>query len=170
MGCLGHRNGRYRHSRWLNVSFTGTTVYLFNSFIITGLNIPIEAFRIKVSDRSYASTSGNLQIGVKQGDQNSCQTVVETFTSPQTNVLYLRDDKSLFGSCVNTWFQPSYNMPLQIRVLSDSGNDSYLDKIGVKINGVWRDWVWGYQKKVNKNEGNEWQTVISAGTISLMEL
>ena len=101
MGCLGHRNGRYRHSRWLNVSFTGTTVYLFNSFIITGLNIPIEAFRIKVSDRSYASTSGNLQIGVKQGDQNSCQTVVETFTSPQTNVLYLRDDKSLFGSCWN---------------------------------------------------------------------
>ena len=73
-------------------------------------------------------------------------------------------DKDMFGSCSNTWFQPRLNKEaLEIRILSDSGDDAYIDKAAIKIGGVWREWV-GHQVKINKHgDGNSWKTVLYPG-------
>ena len=129
----------------------------------TGNNIAIESFRIKISDRSYANTGGSLRIGVQQGD-NSCETDKEIFDEPERNEIMTNDDKDMFGSCSNTWFQPRLNkQALEIRILSDSTNDAYIDKAAIKIGGVWREWV-GHQVKINKHgDGNSWKTVLYPG-------
>ena len=75
------------------------------------------------------------------------------------------DDKALFGSCRDLWFEHLYNnKDLQIRIGSDSANDAYLDEAGIKIDGMWRNWV-GYEHKVDQNTGNQWRTVIPAGIL-----
>ena len=124
----------------------------------------VEKFRIKVSDRSYAYTSGKLRIGVRQGndgdytfDLTSCETIRATFVSPDRNREYIVSDTSKFDSCRYTKFNP--NEEIQIQILSDSGDDSYLDEAGIMIDGEWKNWI-GWQEKINKHgEGNEWRVV-----------
>ena len=131
-----------------------------------GLNLPIEAFRIKISSRSHASTSGNLKIGVKQGDDYSCETDRYTFPHSSGGQEYIvdADDKALFGTCRDLWFEHLYNSKdLKINIGSDSRDDAYPDEAGIKIDGIWRNWV-GYRHKVDHNTGNEWRTVIPAGS------
>ncbi|XP_063687622.1 uncharacterized protein LOC134820906 isoform X1 [Bolinopsis microptera] len=123
-------------------------------------NVAIESFRIKISDRSYANSGGSIRIGVKQGE-NSCETDKEIFDKPKRNEEMTEDDEDKFGSCSGKWFQPRLNeQPLEIRILSNSGDDAYIDKAAIKIGGVWREWV-DYQVKINKHgEGSTWKTVI----------
>ncbi|XP_063691337.1 uncharacterized protein LOC134823733 [Bolinopsis microptera] len=123
-------------------------------------NVAIESFRIEISTRAYANTGGNLRIGVRQGE-NSCETVEETFVEPEEGEEMTEDNKAKFGSCRNKWFQPNFNKhPLEIRVLSDSGDDAYINRAAIKIGGVWREWV-SVDVKVNRHgEGAEWRAVI----------
>ncbi|XP_063687624.1 uncharacterized protein LOC134820906 isoform X3 [Bolinopsis microptera] len=123
-------------------------------------NVAIESFRIKISDRSYANTGGSIRIRVKQGE-NSCETDKEIFDEPKRNEEMTEDDEDKFGSCSRKWFQPRLNeQPLEIRILSDSGDDAYIDKAAIKIGGVWREWV-DNQVKINKHgEGSTWKTVL----------
>ena len=130
----------------------------------TGNNVAIESFRIQISGRSYADTSGALSIGVKQGDI-SCKTYSKMFNKPRKHQKMTEDDMNKFGSCKKTWFQPLFNkQPIQIRILSNSGNDAYIDKAAIKIGGVWREWVAGESTKINKHgAGNTWRTVLKPG-------
>merc|ERR1712025_254019 len=117
----------------------------------------VDAFFIKVSNRRYAHTTGKLRIGVKQG-QTSCETIRETFISPDRNGWYeVNRSRHLykFNDCRYKKFNP--NEEIQIRIISDSGDDSYLDKAGIKINGQWKRWI-GYHVKINKHgEGRSWR-------------
>ena len=130
----------------------------------TGNNVAIESFRIQISGRSYADTSGALSIGVKQGE-TSCKTYSKMFNKPRKHQKMTEDDRNKFGSCKKTWFQPLFNkQPIQIRILSNSGNDAYIDKAAIKIGGVWREWVAGESTKINKHgAGNTWRTVLKPG-------
>ena len=75
------------------------------------------------------------------------------------------EDKALFGTCRDHWFEHLYNSEdLKINVGSDTWDDAYIDEAGIKIDGIWRNWV-GYEHKVDHNTGNEWRTVIPAGSL-----
>ena len=124
---------------------------------VTCSMVTIDAVRVGVSDRGSAGTSGKLRFGVRQGG-TSCETVRETIVKPQRNRDYVEyRSSSKFGSCYNRRFDS--HQTIEFRVLSDSGDDSYIDNAAVKLDGVWREWN-GYQVKVNKHgEGNAWRTV-----------
>jgi hypothetical protein len=118
----------------------------------------IEALRIKVSDRSWAETSGKLKFQIKQGSAQ-CITIRETFKRPRKNKEYTvyRSDDHKFGTCYNRNFDT--DEPLEFRILSDSSDDCYIDSAAVKLGGFWRQWN-GYQVKIDKSgHGNEWHTV-----------
>ena len=119
--------------------------------------VTIDAVRVGVSDRDYAETSGKLRFGVRQGG-TSCETERETIVKPQRNRVYeAKRSDGKFGSCYDSRFDS--HQAIEFRVLSDSGDDSYIDNAAVKLDGVWREWN-GYQVKVNKHgEGNAWRTV-----------
>ena len=125
--------------------------------------MPVEGFRIKVSDRSWADTTGSLRIGVRQGDMR-CGSVTDTFYTPRRNTEYTQENEQRFGTCTkDKLFQPMFNNnPLQIRILSNSGNDAFIDKMAVKIAGQWREWI-GHHFKINKHFEGPWQTVVEAG-------
>ena len=126
--------------------------------------IEIEALRIKISDRSYADSSGKLRFDIRQGD-TSCSTIRETFVKPRKNTEYEESRSShKFGSCYSALFDP--NDAIEFRIISDSGDDAYIDSAAVKLGGVWREWN-GYQIKVNKHgAGNAWRLVYNSGNHS----
>ena len=128
----------------------------------------IQEFRIEISDRDYAETSGKLRMEVRQGS-TTCATVRETFYSPRKNSVNFQTDRTKFGSCDDVRFDTGEDV--ELRVLSDSGDDSYMDNAALKLGGVWREWS-GYQVKVNKHgEGSEWRsTVRSNKLIKLFEI
>ena len=112
---------------------------------------------MKISDRSSAGSSGKLRIGVRQGG-NSCETTRATFPACKQGREYITQNEGLFASCKETLFKPTEK--LEIRVLSDSGDDNYIDEAGVLIGGEWRNF-YVYSVKVNKHgEGSSWRTVI----------
>ena len=117
----------------------------------------VEGVRIITSDRSYASTSGKIRFGVRQGSK-SCETIRATIEEPKRNNHYSEYRQSKFGSCRYTSFDTLKK--LEFRVLSDSGDDAYINMAAILIDGRWREWR-GYQVKVNKHgEGNAWRTAI----------
>merc|ERR1719250_600398 len=105
------------------------------------LRYGIKEFRIRTSDYKYAGTTGSLRIGVRQG-KVECETSAETFSETSRTKLFVESDKSKFGSCKKALLRPKSSTPIQLRVLSDSGNPAYLDKVGMKMagNGNWYDW------------------------------
>ena len=119
--------------------------------------VTISAVGLGVSDTNYAGTSGKLRFGVRQGG-TSCETARETISKPQRRRNYIKYRSSRnFGSCYNTKFNSRES--IQFRVLSDSGDDSYIDSAGVMLDGVWRVWK-GDRVKVNKHwAGNSWRTI-----------
>ena len=128
---------------------------------ICGTKVNIEELRIKISDRSYADTSGKLRFDVRQG-QTFCSTIRETFSKPKRNQEYFKNRNSgTFGSCYSAKFDPEEG--IEFRIISDSGNDAYIDSAGVKLRGEWMNWN-GYQVKVNKHgAGNAWRYVPGLG-------
>ena len=128
---------------------------------ICGTKVNIEELRIKISDRSYADTSGKLRFDVRQG-QTFCSTIRETFSKPKRNQEYFKNRNSgTFGSCYSAQFDPEEG--IEFRIISDSGNDAYIDSAGVKLRGEWMNWN-GYQVKVNKHgEGDAWRYVPGLG-------
>ena len=122
----------------------------FNPHISTVLNVPVEGFRVQISNRNGAGSSGKLRIGVRQGDRK-CETVRATFPACKGGQEYDTENLDLFDDCRDTWFQPVLNaQALQIQVLSDSGDDNYIDEAGVKIAGKWKNFN-VHQVKVNKH-------------------
>ena len=125
----------------------------------------IERFRIRMSDYSYAETTGSLRIGVRQGGAG-CETVDETVVRPRATHLYEVSDKSRFGSCNNSKFNPLSDvlliLPIQIRVLSNTFNNAYFDKVGVKIGGKWLEWE-GDMIMVDFNDPTDWRTAYESG-------
>ena len=126
--------------------------------------IEIEALRIKISDRSWAESSGKLRFDIRQGD-TYCSTIRETFVKPRKNTQYEESRSShKFGSCYSALFDP--NGAIEFRIISDSGDDAYIDSAAVKLGGVWRVWN-GYQVKVNKHGlGNAWRLAYNSGNRS----
>ena len=140
------------------ISIISLSLWVFSTLSTSqSSSVLIDAFRIKVSDKDYAGTSGKLKFEVSQG-WTSCETVRDTFTSPQRNQYYTKtrySDSSRFGSCSSARFNT--RDALQFRVLSDSGDDCYLNSAGVKIGDIWVDWN-GYNVKFNKHgEGDSWR-------------
>ena len=126
--------------------------------------VPIDALRIQISDRSWADSSGKLRFDIRQGD-TYCSTIRETFVKPRKNTEYEESRSShKFGSCYSALFDP--NDAIEFRIISDSGDDAYIDSAAVKLGGVWREWS-GYQVKVNKHgAGNSWRYVPKQGEIN----
>ena len=121
----------------------------------------IDAFRIKMSETRYASTSGSLQIGMRQGI-TECTTSRDLLQRPKNIELYVIAEQSKFGQCIGKLFKPGDRNPIQLRVLSNSGNNAYLEKVGVKLGGDWYDWT-GFEVMVDHGDPTDWQTVYKSG-------
>ena len=116
-----------------------------------------------MSGRTHAHTTGNLRIGVRQGEQNECKSHAETFPDSDNGEEYIVTNTNLFGTCRDNYFQTLFNYaPLEIRILSDSADDAYLDQAGIKIDGLWRNWI-GSEERIDNDTGNKWRVVIPAG-------
>jgi len=95
--------------------------------------LPIDMLVIHTADYSYAPTNGWLTMKIRQG-KNDCQTHYPTWKS----VDYA--NKSYFEKpvgCPNT-FNP--DLPFELWVTSSSGNNMYVDRMGVEIGGKWHYW------------------------------
>ena len=122
----------------------------------------IDAFRIKMSERTDSYTSGSLQIGMLQGT-TICTTSQELLSRPYAMNLYVIAERSKFGQCIGKLFKlRDRNNPIQLRVLSNSNNNAYLEKVGVKLGGEWYDWT-GFEVMVDHGDPTDWQTVYKSG-------
>jgi len=95
--------------------------------------LPIEMLVIHLPEYYYAPTGGDLTMKIKQGN-NECQTSDPTWKGVPT------ENKSYYEKpvgCPNT-FNP--DLPFELWVTSSSGNNMYVDKMGVEIGGKWHYW------------------------------
>ena len=111
---------------------------------------------VKIACRSHAGTSGKLRIGIRQGNIE-CETMHKTFESPDGCKGYER--LRHFG-CDMARFD--VRKPVDIRLISDSRDDAYVDGFGTIIGDQSALTMYTYEthhKKVDKSEGNDWQTI-----------
>ena len=120
-----------------------------------GKDLPLEMLEIHLPSYYYAPTTGWLTMKIRQGT-NECQTNYPTWKGVHyKNKTYF---KKPIG-CTNT-FDP--DLPFDLWLRNPSGNNVYIDRMGVKIGGKWHTWKASDEGKsmvyVDKYTDNKWHT------------
>jgi len=115
---------------------------------------PVTLLEITLANYYWAPTTGYLTMKLRQGSTH-CQTSYPTWKAPHyRNKTYYEHPVG----CVATF---DTSKKIDMWLTSDSTNDVYISKMGVKVGKVWKTWKSTSYKRIDKNYNNGWYTTSS---------